>query len=364
MTDIFLAPKQYVQYNGILNKARDYFTPFGRRPLILADEQVLSIVQPTLEKQLIEAQFSPLFVLFGEECSKGEVLRLEKISQDKRTDFIVGTGGGKALDTSRALAEKLRLPLITIPTSAATCSAASSVAVIYEKGTRVETIYSKGADLVLVDTGIISKAPAKLLAAGMGDALAKWYEGKPTYDQVVDHNLATQTAMILSTKVKETILAMGLLAKRDVESKRHSSMVEKVIEANILLTGLISGVGGKMFRIAVAHSLLYGLTVLPQIHKSLHGEIVSFGIVVQLCLEKNNEELETILPFFSELGLPLTLEELGLTNIEDKVFWEGIERTCKQISAVQNYSIKVDENKLFQAISEADGRGKEFKKRV
>ena len=361
MINIFLAPKQYVQREGILAEAGNYLKVFGRRPLVLGDSMVLSIVRPILEDQLSKTGLSPSFVTFGEECSKGEILRLVEIARQQNLDFIVGTGGGKAIDTSRMVAERLRLPLLTMPTSAATCSAASSAAVVYEKGVRQETINGKGAELVLVDSGIIAKAPTRLLAAGMGDALSKWYEGKPTYDQKEQHDSATQAAMTLSTQVRETIFAHGLEAKRNTEIKKNSGAVETIIETNILMTGVISGLGGSQFRIAVAHALLYGLTVLPQVHQNLHGEMAAFGIVVQLCLEKNEKELKVILPFFSQLGLPLTLKELGMGNVEDPLFWEGLKRTCVPGSSVHNLPFAVDEKKLYEAMLEADERARAFK---
>ena len=136
MIDIFLGAKQYLQREGLLNEAGNYLKPFGRRPMVLGDELVFSIIRPTLEDRLKSAGLSPSFVLFGEECSRSEIARLVEIVKKENLDFIVGTGGGKALDTSRMVAEQLKLPLITLPTSAATCSAASAVAVVYEKGIR------------------------------------------------------------------------------------------------------------------------------------------------------------------------------------------------------------------------------------
>jgi glycerol dehydrogenase len=361
MIDIFLGPKQYIQREGILGEAGNYSKVFGRRPLVLGDELVLSIVRPTLEDRLDNAGLSPSFVLFGEECSWSEISRLVEIVRQKNLDFIVGTGGGKALDTSRMVAEKMKLPLVTIPTSAATCSAASAVAVVYEKGVRQATVNGKGADLVLVDSTILSQAPIRFLAAGMGDGLAKWYEGKPCYDQMKEQDSATQSAMTLSTQVKETILSLGLEAKRDVEAKKNSPAVERIVEANILLTGIIGGLGGSKFRVAIAHALLYGLTVLPQVHQNLHGQMVAYGIIVQLCLERNEKEVKVILPFFSKLGLPTTLKELGLANVEDPLFWEGLKRTCAPGSSVHNMPFPVDEKKLYQAMLEADERARSLK---
>jgi glycerol dehydrogenase len=363
MTDIFLAPRRYIQREGVLEEAGNFLKNFGTRPLVLGDELVFSIIRPVLENRLAQAGLASSFVLFGGECSPGEVIRLEEIALGRNTDLVIGTGGGKALDTSRLLADRLKVPLIAIPTSAATCSAASSVAVIYEKGVRQATVNGKAADLVLVDSTVLSRAPSRLLAAGMGDSLAKWYEGKPIYDLSTGHDLATQTAMAISTQIREIILAWGRGAKQDVDEGRNSAAVEKIVEANILITGIISGLGGSKLRVALAHAFLFGMTVLPQMHRNLHGETVSYGIVVQLCMEKNERELAILLPFFSSLGLPLTSKELGMDNAEDPRFWEGLRRTCAPGSAVHSLPFPVDEQKVYRAMLEADERAREFKTR-
>ena len=358
MIDIFLGPKQYIQREGLLREAANYLRPFGKRPLILVDSLVLSIVRPLLEDQLVKAGLSPAFVLFGEECCLKEINRLVEIARAENADCVVGTGGGKVLDTSRCVANRLNFPFVTIPTSAATCSAASAAAVVYENGVRLETINGKGADLVLVDSGIIARAPNRLLASGMGDALAKWYEGKPIYDRMTDPDQATAAAMTLSTQTREIVLKLGLEAMKDVGAKRNSPTVERIIETNLLSTGVIGSLGGSKFRIAVAHALLYGLTVMPQAHHHLHGEMVSWGILVQLCLEKNEEELKILLPLFAKMGIPITLKALDMTNLEDPLFWEGLKRTCVKGSSVHFMPFPVDEKKLAAAILEADERAK------
>jgi glycerol dehydrogenase len=360
MIDIYLGPKQYIQREGLIGEAAKFLKPFGKRPLILADDLVLGIVRPLLEDQLVRSGFSPSFVLFGDECCLKEINRLVEVARTEKADFIVGTGGGKVLDTSRCVANRLNFPLVTIPTSAATCSASSAAAVIYENHVRVETVNGKGADLVLVDSGIIARAPSRLLASGMGDALAKWYEGKPIYDRMAEPDQATAAAMTLSTQAREIVLRLGLEAKADVDAKKNSPVVERIIETNLLSTGVIGSLGGSKFRIAVAHALLYGLTVMPEAHRHLHGEMVSWGILVQLCLEKNEAELKILLPLFSRLGMPITLKALGLTNLEDPLFWEGLKRTCVKGSSVHFMPFPVDEKKLAAAILEADERAREW----
>ncbi len=360
MADLYLSPQHYRQQEGILIEAGPACKGFGRRPLVLGDSIVLAMIRPGLEAQFTAAGLSPSFILFGEECSEEEISRVENIARQQDLDFLVGTGGGKAIDTGRMVAARLGCPFVTIPTSAATCSAASSAAVLYEKGVRQMTVNAKGADLVLVDMEILARAPSRLLAAGMADALAKWYEGKPIYDRNPERGGPVKAALELSRQVKETILEQGLQAKRDVEAKKNSPAVETVVEANILLTALISGLGGANFRVSVAHGLCYGLTGFPQAHQMLHGEWIAWGIIVQLCLEKKEEELNQLLAFFSRLDLPLTSQKLGLGNEEDPLLWAGLKRTCARGSSVHNMPFPVDEKKLYRAMLEADERAKDF----
>jgi glycerol dehydrogenase len=362
MIDLYLGPKRYVQCPGALAEAGAYLRGFGRRPMILCDELVRSILRPLLEEPLQSAGLAPCFTLFGVECSLAEVARLTAVGRSEKADFIVGTGGGKAIDTARAVAGRLDLPLVTIPTSAATCSAASTVSVIYENGIRTDTINGKAAELVLVDSAIVAAAPSRLLAAGMGDTLAKWYEGKPTYDQTPDPPPSLQAALALSTQAKESIFECGLTAKQDVDAGKSSPAAEKMIEANILMAGVIGGIGGRTFRVALAHALLYGLTILPPVHHYLHGEVVSYGLVVQACLERNEAELNRLISFFSQLGLPITLAEVGILDSESPGFREGLRRTCAKGSSAHNLTRPVDERILLQAILEVEERVEQMRR--
>jgi uncharacterized oxidoreductase len=228
------------------------------------------------------------------------------------------------------------------------------VSVIYEKGIRTDTIDGKAAELVLVDSAIVAVAPSRLLAAGMGDTLAKWYEGKPTYDQAPDPSPSLQAALALSTQVKETIFSYGLEAKRDADAGKNSAAVDKMIEAAILMAGVIGGIGGKTFRVALAHGLLYGMTVLPQIRSRLHGEVVSYGLVVQACLSGKGEEVDRLADFFSRLGLPVTLKDLDIPSVEDPLFKEGLRRTCAAGGSAHNLPFPVNEERLLRAICEVE----------
>jgi glycerol dehydrogenase len=361
MLDLLVAPKQYVQNGDAFLETGMRVKGYGKYPMVLADERVLSIIRQPIEASLLQEQLSPRFVQFGEESSYREIDRLIRLAKQKEVDFILGAGGGKALDVSRIVAGRLGLPLVTLATSASTCSAASTVALIYENGMRRETFSGKGPELVLVDTGVISRAPFRLLAAGMADSVAKWYEGKPVYDNLVCPDAATQAAMNLSTQIKETIFAFAMEAKQDVESQRSSEALERIVEANILLTALVSSLGGQRLRAAVAHGLLYGLGLNAYGPHRLHGEIVAFGVLVQLSLENKEDEFDFLLPFFSNLGLPLSLADFG-TDVEAAPVVEGVTRACEKDNFVKNMPFPVTPKELLASIRRTDAVVETYRK--
>jgi len=363
MTNLLIAPTQYIQSEDAFRETGTRVKGYGSRPMVLADERVLSIIRQPIEKTLLEENLSPEFVRFGEESSYPEIDRLTGIARQKEVDFILGAGGGKALDVSRIVAGRLELPLVTLATSASTCSAASAVSLIYENGMRRETVSGKGPELVLVDTGVIARAPFHLLAAGMADSLAKWYEGKPVYDQIVCPDAATRAAMNLSTQIKETIFALAREAKQDVEAQKNTEAVERVVEACILITGLVSSLGGQRLRAAVAHGLLYGVGLNAYGKHRLHGEIVAFGVLVQLCLEEKEDEFQQLLPLLYDLRLPLSIADFG-RDVDDGVIVEGVTRACVKDNYVRSMPFPVTPDTLLESIRKAATLVEDFRKRM
>lgn len=122
--------------------------------------------------------------------------------------------------------------------------------------------------------------------------------------------------MAVSKLCFETLLEKGLQAKLDFEKGRCTDTVEDVIEANILLSGL----GFENTGCAAAHGIHTGLTALPQASPYYHGEKVAFGTICQLVLEKRSSELlEEVIGFCLSVGLPVTLEELGIEDKEENI---------------------------------------------
>src|SRR5437667_2445552 len=154
---------------------------------------------------------------FGGECSLAEIERVKSAARECTARTIVGAGGGKVLDTARAAAADLGLPVVNCPTVASSDAPCSALSVIYtEAGVFQEyRFYRKNPDLVLVDTQVIALSPPRLLSAGMGDALATWFEAKTCVEGGVRNmrgGASTQSALALAELCYRILIADGVEA--------------------------------------------------------------------------------------------------------------------------------------------------------
>lgn len=321
MRKILIAPQKYVQGEGELENIGIYIEKFGRKALLVAFPEDQERVQSHLDKALVNAGFTFIPAGFGGEITGVEIERISKLMRSSGCDVVVGLGGGKALDTAKAVADENKKPCIVVPTIASTDAPCSSLAVVYT----AEGVFERGIflarnpDVVLVDTQIIANAPVRFLISGMGDALATYFEARSchkAFGKNVSGAASTRAAMAIAKECYDILMEDSLLAIAAVEAKVVTQALENVIEANILLSGIGFESGG----LGAAHSIHNGLTSLPQTHRYFHGEKVAFGVIVQLVLENaSSEEINRILAYCHSVGLPTTLAQLGVERSHENV---------------------------------------------
>ncbi|USK87236.1 iron-containing alcohol dehydrogenase [Peribacillus asahii] len=147
----------------------------------------------------------------------------------------------------------------------------------------------------------------------MGDTLAKWYEGNALVERLEETSVCIDLAHLSAKQCKSVLIENSMQALTDLENGSWTNALKRVIETNIVTSGLVGGFGNQYLRIAGAHSIHNGMTKIPHTHHLLHGEKVAYGILVQLVLENKFEELEQLLPFYESVHLPSTLADIGLT---------------------------------------------------
>ncbi len=147
----------------------------------------------------------------------------------------------------------------------------------------------------------------------------------------------------------------GVAAKMDAEKHVVTPAVEKVVEANTLLSGLGFESGG----VASAHAVGNGLATLEATKHYSHGEKVAFGTVTQLCLDDDvpAEERLRVVDFCVAVGLPVTLEELGLGDISSEELMNLAEALCGPDQITHNHVFTVTPFDLYSAMVAADALG-------
>lgn len=360
MINIILSPSKYIQGPGSLKEIAKHTK---KNAFVIADEFVLNLTKGSIEESFKNEKLDVSFEIFKGECSKVELNRLKALLKNVKAEIIIGVGGGKALDMSKAIAFYSGLPVVIVPTIASTDAPCSALSVLYtEEGVFDEYLMlPSNPNIVLMDTDIISKAPVRLLVSGMGDALATYFEARAC-ERSGALNMggghSTKAAITLAKLCYDTLLSDGRKAMFSVENGVCTKAVENIIEANTYLSGIGFESGG----LAGAHAIHNGLTVLEECHHLYHGEKVAFGTLVQLFLENAPvKEIDEVINFCKSVGLPTTLREMGVITIDKKKLNEVAELACAQGETIHNMPFPVNSEMVVAAILTANSYSESVK---
>jgi glycerol dehydrogenase len=309
------SPGRYVQGLGAIEHLGDYLTAVGTSPLILADDVVWGFVGDDVESSLHTAGLPVRREKFNGVPSAGEIDRVVEVIKRAGADVIVGLGGGSTIDTAKSSGFLAGIRWVSAPSVASTDAPTSSLAVIYtDEGEFSEyRFFPRNPDLVIVDSQLVANAPAEFLAAGIGDALATWLEARSAAQSNADTMAGgppTQAGTALAKLSWDVLWENALAALDAVADHLVTPKLEKVIEANTLLSGLGFESGG----LAAAHAIHNGLTASSQTHGLAHGQKVNIGSLTQLILEgAPSSDIREFVEFTTRVGLPTTLTEIGLS---------------------------------------------------
>lgn len=354
MKKIIRSPGSYIQGSGELKNLAEYYEELGSSGAYLIID---SFIYDTRREQ-IESSFSNRSISFQSAVFSGQCCQLEihrHISQIGSADAVLGIGGGKTLDTAKAVAFFTHRPVILVPTTASSDAPCSRLAAIYTENGIFESYLplSSNPNMIIMDTAVIAQAPVRFLMAGIGDALSTYYEAAACERSGAVTSAGgrtTPTAMALARLCLDTLLADGLKAKAAAECRVSTPALENIVEANTYLSGVAFESGG----LAAAHAIHNSLTTLPETHRLLHGELVAFCTIVQMILENRPlDEIRTIISFCRACGLPTRLSDLGLEAIGDDRLMEVAAASCS--GSMANMPFPVTPEDVFGALKGADG---------
>lgn len=358
---VYSSPGKFIIGKDELANLASYIKPYGNKAILVAHhddeyrvaEQLKQVTDPLV---LISVNFMG-------ECTHQEIDRITTIAIAEQVNVVIGLGGGKAIDTAKAVAHLSHVPIIVIPTVASTDAPCSSLAVIYnDQHTVVDCLFlPKNPDLVLVDSQVIANAPSRYLVSGMGDGYATYFEARVCKNNNIDNYVGgryTEAAFALSELCYHILLRDGVAALAACNDNCVTPALENVIEANLLLSGL----GFENVGLAAAHGIHDAITHLPETGQALHGEKVAIGVLAQHILEnETQEQIVTTLRFFKQIGLPTKLAEIGIIqNVNNSLRVIAQKAVENRNGLIHHMPFTVDEDLVYHALQSIDHLEQQF----
>ena len=348
-----ISPSKVVRGENAWNKSIDLVTKLCKRPLLIGRSSSTKKIRTSFKKDLLSRGLQPLFFELDHDCCEIDVQNAYLFSKKNNCDGIIAAGGGKVLDTGKLVADLLDVNCITVPLSASTCAGWTALSNIYSPdGKFIKDVTLKRCpNLLIFDHTFVRTAPPRTLASGIADAVAKWYESSLTSSTSKDGFV--QQAVQMARVLRDQLFLNGYEAFLDPLSNSW----ETVAEGCALTAGIIGGLGGSKCRTAAAHPIHNGLTQLEYKNKPLHGELVGFGLLVQLYLEEKNSNSQLpkqarsqLIDFLSQLNLPISIESICLRDMSSNELYKACRFACNSESDIHQLPFPVKEKEIFEAI--------------
>jgi len=359
MVRIFTSPSRYIQGYNVIKDFGKYISHLGSKPFIIGGKTALSTIRESVSKSVAENAMKCDFAMFSGKGTRSDAADLAKRAASFGADIIVGAGGGLVLDTAKAVTYEMNLPITMVPTVASTDAPCSAAALQYTEDHQLDRVITlkRNPDVVIADSKIIVEAPTRFFVAGMGDTLSTWFEAHTCIKSGRKNfagGMITAIGLSIARLAYDTLLEYGVSAKLAVDQNAVTPAVEMVIEANTLL----SSVGFENCGLGAAHSIATGLGILEGAHKCLHGELGGFSTIANLVLENYlRKEINQVISFCSTVGLPVSLEQLGVKDTSRANLMKAAEIACHPDQFMKSLSFEVTPDLVVDSVIGANALG-------
>lgn len=345
-------------------KIGDICRSYGTTAVVIGGHRAMAAAKEALEEASAHGGIRLLeYLWFGGECSYENVEALRTRPAANQADMIFAVGGGKATDTAKALASILEKPVFTFPTIASNCSACTSVSIMYHPdGSFFKPFFFEKPPVhAFIHLGIIARSPEQYMWAGMGDTYAKYFESTvSSRGEELSHYV--RLGVVVSSMCLDPVLTYGEKALADNRAGQISRELEQVVLAIVVSTGIASILLTQDriidYNTGLGHAVFYALTSFPHIEKGhLHGEVVSYGILILLLVDGQKEMFEKLYRFSRSVKLPVRLADVEITAGElDQV----IDRTL-EMKDIDHNPYRITREMLSDAFQVLEERSQRLK---
>ena len=291
----------------------------GRHPLFVCNDTTYGIAYEKVAGSLRSEGVEPKVLKHNGFCNRESALEYAKAGALDGIDVVLGCGGGVVIDFAKCLADIADAPIVTMPTSSATCCAYTPIAVCYTReGKYVSTsFFRREVAAALLDMTILAKQPTRLLVAGACDAMAKKIEIEfwNSLPGAVDNPVAAGIASLVSDYIYDDLDRKIDAAFEDVRTGEPTQTLRDVVFASVVGAGIVSGISGGARQTALAHAFYFFVRqrYTAAATRFTHGELVAVGLVLQLAYYGRTQEAEAFAKRLRGWGLAASFGDLGLS---------------------------------------------------
>ncbi len=382
----FHVARRYVQFGGALRELADYLSLVGRRILLITacdpvrDEvtakiregialPAAEIMDPALAASSPRyARYLPMadqfdrcrremtfeFYDIGEsQVTEENIRRAARYVREGGFDTAVGIGGGKGQDFVRALTRLVPVKTALVPTLCATNASVSTLSVLYTPEGRIDKYWrmDNAPDLVLADTDLLVRNPPRALAAGIGDITATYYEA------LCNLKLGGGAERVPAYAPEGIALNIRLMRRHAPEAMEavRTRQVNPSFETVLSMIMHNPGPLGMICLTGYAHIVDEIFLCFDAAHRTPHGLRVGFAVIAMLVFQgAAEEEIAEYLAFCRGVGIPVTLEELGLDGIGPEEWLRAYEATAGKSGSPKGLPFGTDGPGIIRSVMEAD----------
>ncbi len=302
-------PRVVLAGHGVLNELGTTCRQFDflDSGAVITGPKTVELAGNRASEILSAAGFKAPVVIAGE-ATETEVARVEAQVRSMGSRFLIAAGGGSKIDITKVVAHRLRIPFVSLPTSAAHDGISSPRASLHgtERTNSIDAAVPIG---IIADTEVIVKAPFRLLASGCADVISN-------VTAVLDWHLAVR---LKNEEFSSTAATLSEYAAREI--MEHVGSIKPGLEESVwiairpmIVAGIAMSVAGSSRPCSGSEHLFSHALDRVAAHPGLHGEQCGVGAVMMMYL--HGGDWQHVQGALRTIGAPTSAKELGVTSEE------------------------------------------------
>jgi len=301
-------PRNVVVGHGVLSETTAAVEELhlGGRPLVVSSPTPHEVAGERVVAQFADAGYDPAEKVI-EEASFAAVQRVIDHAREVDAGFLLGVGGGKAIDITKMAADELGLGFVSVPTAASHDGIVSGRGSVPEGDTR-HSVAAEPPLAVVADTEVLAEAPWRLTTAGCADIISN-------YTAVRDWQLANRLKNVYYSEYAGALSQMTaeMLVENASSIRRGLEESSWIVVKALVSSGVAMSIAGSSRPASGAEHLFSHQLDRIAPDAALHGHQVGVGAMMTEYLHSGPRgEWEDVRDALASIGAPTTADDLGI----------------------------------------------------